>query len=137
MLSVAVNYYYIRRIAMKPNRDFFNNNQRSSQRRKPKPSKIEQGSSDVDSSHTLSEVVLFCQRFNLEALVCGHWVWCTLPEQATDSFISQLRNFGFHYSKRRNKWAHDCGFTCKPGKSDPFTKYPTYRVSGFKEGSAC
>ena len=77
------------------------------------------------------EVVNFCRSLNLDAELVGEWVWVTFEEKPSKEMLKSLKDFGFKWSKRRGKWAHNCG---KPTKSahvsNPFEKYGHRTVSG-------
>lgn len=80
---------------------------------------------------SLHEVVEFCKALNLDAELVGDWVWVTFDKKPSKEMIKGLKDFGFRWSKRRGKWAHNCG---KPTKSayvsNPWQKYSHRFVSG-------
>lgn len=80
---------------------------------------------------TAEEVVQFCRNYNLNAERVGGWVWVTF-EQAPDPVLLQaLKDFGFRFSPRRKKWAHNCGTPTKSAYvANPWEKYDHFPVSG-------
>ena len=79
---------------------------------------------------SVSEVVAFCQRLNLTAEQVGRWVWVTFAEKPDEAMRKALKDFGFRWSGRRGKWAHNCGhFSRSAHKSNPWQKYDHKFVS--------
>lgn len=80
---------------------------------------------------TSAEVVEFCRQYDLDAEIVGGWVWVTF-EQAPDEGLRQaLKDFGFRFSPRRKKWAHNCGAPTKSAYiANPWEKYDHFAVSG-------
>lgn len=84
---------------------------------------------------SVAEVVAFCKQFNLTAEQVGRWVWVTFAEKPDEAMRQALRDFGFRWSYRRKKWAHNCGHPTRSAKqSDPWQKYGHKFVS--KTGGA-
>lgn len=77
------------------------------------------------------QVVEYCRSLGLDAELVGEWVWVTFEEKPSKEMLKTLKNFGFKWSQRRGKWAHNCG---KPTKSahvsNPWDKYNHRTVSG-------
>ena len=79
----------------------------------------------------VSEVVTFCRNLNLDAELVGEWVWVSFEEKPSKEMIQGLKDFGFKWSKRRGKWAHNCGKPTKSAhQSNPWEKYGHKAVSG-------
>ena len=78
---------------------------------------------------TVGEVVAFCQRHNLKAEVVGVWVWVTFAEKPDEAMRKVLKDFGFRWSARRRKWAHNCGTPSRAGKGNPWAKYSVQSIS--------
>lgn len=75
------------------------------------------------------EVTDFCKRLNLDAELVGRWVWVSFPETPSKEIRKALKAFGFRWSGKRQKWAHNCGHPSLVGQADPRTKYPCRAVS--------
>ncbi len=80
-------------------------------------------------THNLIEVVEFCKSLHLTADIVGRWIWVTFAEKPTAEIRQALKDFGFHWSPRRNKWAHNCGHPTRAGKQNPYIKYGHRRIS--------
>jgi hypothetical protein len=77
------------------------------------------------------QVVEFCRSLGLDAELVGEWVWVTFAEKPEAEIRKSLKDFGFKWSKRRGKWAHNCGKPTKSAhQSNPFEKYGHKSVSG-------
>ena len=77
------------------------------------------------------QVVDFCRSLDLDAELVGEWVWVTFEEKPSEIMIKGLKDFGFKWSKRRGKWAHNCGKPTKSARvSNPWDKYNHRTVSG-------
>ncbi len=79
-------------------------------------------------THNLIEVVEFCKSLHLTADIVGRWIWVTFAEKPTTEIRQALKDFGFHWSPRRNKWAHNCGHPTRAGKQNPYIKYGHRRI---------
>ena len=79
--------------------------------------------------HNFLEVQQFCQQMGLPAEAVGRWVWVHFDEKPDQETIRMLKDFGFHWSRRRQAWAHNCGNQCHPGKGDPREKYDCYPIT--------
>lgn len=79
---------------------------------------------------TIDEVIAFCLKHSLRAEVVGVWVWVTFDEKPDESMRNLLKDFGFRFSARRRKWAHNCGTPSRAGKGDPWEKYNVRPISG-------
>lgn len=77
---------------------------------------------------TQEEVIDFCLHHRLNAEVVGHWVWVTFDEKPDREMLTALKDFGFRWSPRREKWAHNCGVPSKPGSGNPWDKYLHYPI---------
>lgn len=76
------------------------------------------------------EVVNFCRHHNLNAEMVGKWVWVSFEEDPGEQVCQALLEFGFRFSPRRGKWAHNCGTPSQSAyQSDPFRKYPRKIIS--------
>ncbi len=78
---------------------------------------------------TVDEVVAFCQKHNLKAEVVGVWVWVSFDDKPDEAMRKILKDFGFRWSARRRKWAHNCGTPSRAGKGNPWQKYSVRQVS--------
>ncbi len=73
---------------------------------------------------SVAEVVAFCQKLSLTAEQVGRWVWVTFAEKPDEAMRQALRDFGFRWSYRRKKWAHNCGNPTRSArKTNPWEKY--------------
>lgn len=77
---------------------------------------------------SFDEVVEFCKELGLDAEVVGRWIWVTFAQKPDRDMIKALKDFGFHWSPRREKWAHNCGHPSQPGSGNPWDKYEHYPV---------
>jgi len=78
------------------------------------------------SDHTIFEVLEFCKAQNLPARVVGKWVWIAFESKPCAEIRQALKDFGFHWSKRRMQWSHNCGLPTKPARNyRPWDKYQT------------
>ena len=83
------------------------------------------------------QVVEFCRSLGLDAELVGEWVWVTFAEKPDAEIRKSLKDFGFKWSKRRGKWAHNCGKPTKPARvGNPWDKYNHRTVSGPKFATA-
>jgi len=75
------------------------------------------------------EIVEFCkaQKFNAELVGC--WVWVTFDGKPEPEIRQTLKDAGFRWIRKREKWAHNCGRPCRAGKGKPWEKYETASVS--------
>ena len=78
---------------------------------------------------TVNEVTAFCRKHNLQAEVVGVWVWVSFDEKPDEAMRKTLKDFGFRWSARRRKWAHNCGTPSRAGKGNPWEKYSVHPVS--------
>ena len=81
---------------------------------------------------TLEQVVEYCkfQRFDAERV--GSWIWVSFDEKPDEATIANLKEYGFRYSPRRKKWAHNCGTPTKSAhQSNPWEKYQHFSVSEY------
>ncbi len=79
---------------------------------------------------SVAEVVAFCQKLSLTAEQVGRWVWVSFAEKPDEAMRQALRDFGFRWSYRRKKWAHNCGTPPRSARqSDPWQKYDHKYVS--------
>lgn len=80
---------------------------------------------------TSTEVVEFCRQYDLDAEIVGGWVWVTFESTPEAALRQALKDFGFRWSPRRKKWAHNCGGPSKSARfSNPWEKYDHFPVSG-------
>ena len=80
---------------------------------------------------TSAEVVQFCRQYDLEAEIVGGWVWVSFEEAPDEALRQTMKDFGFRWSPRRKKWAHNCGGPTKSARlSNPWEKYDHFPVSG-------
>ena len=86
-----------------------------------KMAKKQEKKQDVRS---LDEVVAFCRHHNFHAEIVGAWVWVSFGEKPDVPTRQILREFGFRWSHRRKKWAHNCGTPSRASKKgNPWEKY--------------
>ena len=79
--------------------------------------------------HSFLEVSQFCQEMGFPAEAVGSWVWVTFDQKPDTETLKALRDFGFHWSHRRQKWAHNCGRESRPGNTNPWDKYEHYPLT--------
>ena len=79
--------------------------------------------------HNFLETSQFCQQMGLPAEAVGRWIWVTFDEKPDKEIIQSLRDFGFHWSHRRQAWAHDCGHKSYPSQGNPWEKYDSYPLT--------
>ena len=79
-------------------------------------------------THSIIEVIEFCRDLRLTADVVGRWVWVTFAAKPNADIRQALKDYGFRWSSRRHKWAHNCGHPTKPGKINPYVKYGHRRI---------
>ena len=97
-----------------------------------KPSEKKGNTKKVPS---VAEVISFCRRLGLQAELVGRWVWVTFAEKPDDAMRKTLKDFGFRWSIRRRKWAHNCGNPTKSAKkSNPWQKYQHRVISPKGQG---
>ena len=80
---------------------------------------------------TLEQVIEYCkfQRFDTEQV--GSWIWVSFDEKPDESTLSCLKEYGFKYSPRRKKWAHNCGHPTRSAVNvNPWDKYDHAVISG-------
>lgn len=80
-------------------------------------------------THNLIEVVEFCKEHQLDAEVVGRWVWITFQSKPDADTRNMLKSFGFRWSPRRGKWAHNCGHPSRSSTGNPWLKYRHCRIS--------
>ena len=95
----------------------------------PQPQQQPETPSPEPKPHNFLEVSQFCQQMGLPAEAVGRWVWITFVEKPSQDIIKALKDFGFHWSHRRQKWAHNCGLECRPGNGNPWDKYDNYPLT--------
>ena len=80
---------------------------------------------------TLDQVIEYCQFHNFPAEIVGKWVWLAFESKPPAETIALLKEYGFRYSPRRKKWAHNCGTPSKSAHTvNPWEKYDHFPVSG-------
>ena len=80
---------------------------------------------------TLEQVIEYCRFQRLNAERVGSWVWVSFDEKPADETREQLKEYGFKYSPRRKKWAHNCGTPTRSAVNvNPWDKYDHAIVSG-------
>ena len=78
---------------------------------------------------TLDQVIEYCKFQRLNAERVGSWVWVSFDEKPDEATINNLKEYGFRWSPRRKKWAHNCGRPCRSSKSNPWDKYDHRYIS--------
>jgi hypothetical protein len=75
--------------------------------------------------HNLIEVVEFCRQQGIadKAEIVGRWVWVEFDTKPSSELRQAMKDFGFRWSKRRGRWAHNCGHYSRPGQRDPRFTY--------------
>ena len=80
---------------------------------------------------TLEQVIEYCKFQRLNAERVGSWVWVSFDEKPDEATINNLKEYGFRYSPRRKKWAHNCGHPTRSSQTvNPWDKYDHAIVSG-------
>ena len=80
-------------------------------------------------THNVIEVVEFCKQYQLDAELVGRWVWVTFSSKPDTEIRQKLKDFGFRWSRRRGKWAHNCGYPSRSSTGNPWFKYAHCNVS--------
>jgi hypothetical protein len=80
-------------------------------------------------AHNVIEVVEFCEQHQLDAELVGRWVWVTFSSKPSAAIRQSLKDFGFRWSRRRGKWAHNCGHPSRSSAGNPWIKYGHRRIS--------
>ena len=75
------------------------------------------------------EVVEFCKARALDAELVGRWIWVTFESKPPAEIRQELKDFGFRWSPRRGRWAHNCGYPSRRGVGDPRLKYGAVPIS--------
>lgn len=75
------------------------------------------------------EVLDFCVRHNLPAELVGRWVWLKFDQKPSKETRDKIKAVGFRWSRRRGKWAHNCGHPTTRSNGDPFWKYGVVPVT--------
>jgi hypothetical protein len=76
------------------------------------------------SAPSTFEVIAFCKQLNVTAELVGRWIWVSFPEAPDEATRKALKEYGFRWSARRGKWAHNCGVPTKSAhQTDPWQKY--------------
>ena len=87
------------------------------------------------SNHSIIEVLEFCKAQALPARVVGRWVWIKFETKPCADVRQALKDFGFHWSRRRGQWSHNCGHPTKPAISyRPWDKYKTIELDEYAGG---
>lgn len=92
-----------------------------------------------EKSANFIEITDFCRRLGLDAELVGKWVWVSFEDTPDEETRKALKEAGFIYSPRRQKWAHNCGHPSPSAfQSSPWQKYAVRWVSGryFRETTA-
>jgi hypothetical protein len=86
---------------------------------------------NTQSDITIDDVISFCRQHDLDAEKVGGWVWVSFAETPDEAMRQTLKDYGFRWSPRRKKWAHNCGTPTKSAhQSNPWEKYEHFPVSG-------
>ena len=85
--------------------------------------------SEPEGPHDFLAVSQFCRQMGFPAEAVGSWIWVTFDQKPDKETIKALRDFGFHWSPRREKWAHSCGRESQPGSGNPWDKYEHYPLT--------
>jgi hypothetical protein len=86
---------------------------------------------------TQEQVVEYCQFHNFPAEIVGSWVWLSFKSKPPTETIALLKEYGFRYSPRRKKWAHNCGTPTKSARAtNPWEKYEHFSVSEYQTRKA-
>ena len=79
---------------------------------------------------TLDQVIEYCKFQRLNAERVGSWVWVSFDEKPDESTLNCLKEYGFRWSPRRKKWAHNCGTPTRSAVNvNPWEKYEHAIVS--------
>ncbi len=87
----------------------------------------------MENKHSILEVLEFCSVQNLPARVVGRWVWIRFDSKPSAEVRQSLKDFGFRWSRRREQWAHNCGFASRPARS--YRPWDRYRTMSLQEAS--
>lgn len=85
------------------------------------------------------KITEFCRARGFDAQLVGKWVWVSFDEAPDEETRKALKEAGFIYSPRRQKWAHNCGHPAPSAyQSSPWQKYAARWISGryFREATA-
>ncbi len=80
-------------------------------------------------THNVIEVVEFCKQHQLDAELVGRWVWVTFDSKPNAEIRQELKDFGFRWSPKRGKWAHNCGHPSRSSTGNPWLKYRHCKIS--------
>ena len=78
----------------------------------------------------VSEMISFCNENNFTAEQVGCWIWVSFETKPDEAVRRVLKDAGFRWSRRRKKWAHNCGVKTRSSKGNPWEKYGSSVVSG-------
>ena len=88
----------------------------------------------METKTKVLEVISFCKQHNFYAELVGKWVWVSFDEKPDKATLKTLKDMGFKWSRRRGKWANNCGHPTKSAyQSDPWETYHHRTVSGTDE----
>ena len=77
----------------------------------------------------IAEVVEFCKTNKFTAELVGAWVWVSFEEKPDEETRKLLKDAGFRWVRKREKWAHNCGLPTRGSKSNPWDKYDHRYIS--------
>ena len=81
---------------------------------------------NTPESKSIVEVLEFCKEQALPARTVGKWVWIKFAEKPNAGIRQALKDFGFHWAKRRQQWCHNCGHSSRPARNyRPWDRYQT------------
>lgn len=86
----------------------------------------------MEKDKTIIEVLEFCKGQSLPARIVGRWVWIKFESKPNTEIRQALKDFGFHWSKRRGQWCHNCGHGSRPARSYcPWDRYKTTMLEDY------
>lgn len=81
---------------------------------------------------TIIDVLEFCKDQSLLARIVGQWIWIKFDSKPSVEIRQALKDFGFHWSKRRGQWCHNCGHRSKPARNyRPWDRYQTTMLEDY------
>lgn len=78
----------------------------------------------------VAQMIEFCKVRGFNAELVGCWIWVSFETKPDEAARKVLKDAGFRWSKRRGKWAHNCGVKTKSSQGNPWDKYDHKVVSG-------
>ncbi len=90
-----------------------------------------------ESKSIIIEVLAFCKVHALPARVVGRWIWLKFDSKPSAEVRQSLKDFGFHWSRRRGQWCHNCGISSRPALNyRPWDRYETTSIKDYEVSHA-